>query len=87
MFENYETIEALEKADILITYTCDVTPSLKATEALRDFVTALNAVHSNTVLDTIRREEAGEAFVRLAQRFTRVTEAEADTWFDRWRDF
>lgn len=38
VFENYETIEALENADILITYTCDVTPSLKATEALRDWL-------------------------------------------------
>lgn len=38
VFENYETIEAIEQADILITYTCDVTPSLKAQEALRDWL-------------------------------------------------
>lgn len=40
VFENYETIEALADADILITYTCDVTPSLKAQEALRDWLKA-----------------------------------------------
>ena len=34
VFENYEAIEAIEAADILITYTCDVTPSLPAQEAL-----------------------------------------------------
>ncbi len=35
VFEDYETIAAIEQADILITYTCDVTPSLAAQEALR----------------------------------------------------
>lgn len=40
VFENYETIEALQSADILITYTCDVTPSLAAQEALRDWLAA-----------------------------------------------
>jgi hypothetical protein len=35
VFEDYETIAAIEAADILITYTCDVTPSLKAQEALK----------------------------------------------------
>lgn len=35
VFEDYENIAAIEQADILITYTCDVTPSLKAQEALR----------------------------------------------------
>ena len=38
VFENYETVEAIADADILITYTCDVTPSLKAQEALRDWL-------------------------------------------------
>ncbi|WP_353204721.1 ThuA domain-containing protein [Sphingomonas sp.] len=40
VFENYETIDALSEADILITYTCDVTPSLAAQEALRDWLAA-----------------------------------------------
>ncbi|MCW1382746.1 ThuA domain-containing protein [Novosphingobium sp. KCTC 2891] len=35
VFEDYENVAAIEEADILITYTCDVTPSLKAQEALR----------------------------------------------------
>jgi type 1 glutamine amidotransferase len=35
VFENYDNIEALEGADILVTYTCDVTPSLPAQEALK----------------------------------------------------
>jgi type 1 glutamine amidotransferase len=38
VFEDYETIDALASADILITYTCDVTPSLKAQETLRDWL-------------------------------------------------
>lgn len=38
VFENYETIEAIESADILITYTCDVTPSLQAQEVLRKWL-------------------------------------------------
>lgn len=40
VFEDYENIEAIRAADILITYTCDVTPSLKAQEALRDWLQA-----------------------------------------------
>lgn len=35
VFENYDNIAAIEDADILITYTCDVTPSLPAQEALK----------------------------------------------------
>ena len=35
VFEDYENIAAIEAADMLITYTCDVTPSLAAQEALR----------------------------------------------------
>ena len=38
VFENYENVEAIAAADILVTYTCDVTPSLKAQEALRDWL-------------------------------------------------
>ncbi len=40
VFEDYENIDALRQADILITYTCDVTPSLAAQEVLRDWLTA-----------------------------------------------
>lgn len=38
VFEDYEALEALAQADVLVTYTCDVTPSLAAQEALRAWV-------------------------------------------------
>lgn len=40
VFENYETLDAIRQADIIITYTCDVTPSLAAQEVLRDWLRA-----------------------------------------------
>ncbi|MET0546967.1 MAG: ThuA domain-containing protein, partial [Caulobacterales bacterium] len=40
VFEDYENIPAIEAADVVVTYTCDVTPSLKAQEALRAWVAA-----------------------------------------------
>ena len=38
VFEDYENIPALSEADFLVSYTCDVIPSLEAQEALRAFV-------------------------------------------------
>ena len=38
VFEDFETVEAIAGADFLVSYTCDVTPSLKAQEAIRAFV-------------------------------------------------
>jgi type 1 glutamine amidotransferase len=38
VFEDYKNLEALQAADFLVTYTCDVTPSLLEQEALRAFV-------------------------------------------------
>ncbi len=38
VFEDFENLGALAEADILITYTCDVTPSIRAQEALRDWL-------------------------------------------------
>lgn len=38
VFEDFENLQAIREADILITYTCDVVPSLKAQEALRDWL-------------------------------------------------
>ena len=40
VFENYEAIDAIKSADILITYTCDVIPSLQAQEALQEWLNA-----------------------------------------------
>jgi type 1 glutamine amidotransferase len=38
VFEDYSNLEAIAACDFLITYTCDVTPSLVEQEALRAFV-------------------------------------------------
>lgn len=38
VFEDFENLEALAEADFLITYTCNVVPSLTAQEALREWV-------------------------------------------------
>lgn len=38
VFEDYETIAAIEAADFLVSYTCDVMPSLPAQEAIRAWV-------------------------------------------------
>ena len=38
VFEDYENIAALTAADFIVSYTCDVMPSLPAQEALRDWV-------------------------------------------------
>ncbi len=38
VFEDYENLAAIAAADMIVTYTCDVTPSLKSQEALRDWL-------------------------------------------------
>jgi type 1 glutamine amidotransferase len=38
VFENYSNLDALAKADLLVSYTCDVIPALHEQEALRAFV-------------------------------------------------
>ncbi len=38
VFEDYSNLDALAKADILVSYTCDVVPALHEQEALRAFV-------------------------------------------------
>lgn len=38
VFEDYSNLAAIEAADFLVTYTCDVTPPLVQQEALRRFV-------------------------------------------------
>ncbi|MDR7101884.1 ThuA domain-containing protein [Croceicoccus sp. BE223] len=40
VFEDYENLEAIRGADILISYTCNVVPSHSAQETLRDWVEA-----------------------------------------------
>jgi len=38
VFEDYENLQALAEADFILTYTCDLTPSLAAQETLRAFL-------------------------------------------------
>ena len=38
VFEDYSNLDAIRKASFLVTYTCDVTPSLEQQEALRAWV-------------------------------------------------
>lgn len=40
VFEDYENLDALADADFLISYTCNVVPSMQAQEALRSWVEA-----------------------------------------------
>ena len=40
VFEDYSNIEAISAARLLVTYTCDVVPSVEQQEALRDWVAA-----------------------------------------------
>jgi uncharacterized protein len=40
VFEDYENPEAIREAQIIVSYTCNVVPSLAAQEALRDWVQA-----------------------------------------------
>lgn len=38
VFEDFEAVDAIQGCDLLVSYTCDVTPSMKAQEAIRAFV-------------------------------------------------
>jgi type 1 glutamine amidotransferase len=38
VFENFEAVDAIEHADFLVSYTCDVVPSRAAQDAIRGFV-------------------------------------------------
>lgn len=40
VFEDYENVTAITAADMLVTYTCDVVPSLGAQEAIRGWIEA-----------------------------------------------
>jgi type 1 glutamine amidotransferase len=57
VFEDYENLEALSGADMLVTYTCDVVPSLAAQETLRAWLSGGGrwyALHgTNSVLRTL----------------------------------
>ncbi|MEV1167596.1 hypothetical protein [Nonomuraea sp. NPDC049784] len=58
-----------------------------AREVLREFVETLNALDErHGLIDTLRREEAGDAFMGLAER-AGVPAGEVGSWFDEWRAF
>lgn len=55
--------------------------------ALRKLVEALNRIDEKyEIIDTLRREEAFDAFLELAAR-AELSAQLADQWFDEWRDF
>lgn len=59
----------------------------EAEAALRKLVEALNSIDQKyEIIDTLRREEAFDAFMELAVR-AGVPAHRADQWFDEWRDF
>ncbi|MEU4244065.1 hypothetical protein [Actinoplanes sp. NPDC026619] len=54
---------------------------------LRNFVSQLNRIDQRyELIDTLRREEAGDVFTGLAVRAGVSTDS-ADDWFDEWREF
>ncbi|MFY1688625.1 hypothetical protein [Plantactinospora sp. WMMB782] len=54
---------------------------------LRALVEALNRIEQRyEIIDTVNREQAGDAFLALADR-AGVPARLADDWFDDWRDF
>lgn len=76
---------AVRAIDALPTDPSDRTAS--AEQTLRTFVQQLNRIDQRyDFIDTLRREEAGDAFLDLAARAGVPTDL-ADQWFDHWRDF
>ncbi|MEV0896100.1 hypothetical protein [Actinoplanes sp. NPDC049802] len=65
----------------------DRKPAPAAEPILRELVERLNEIADKWgIVDTLRREEAGDAFIGLATR-AGVHTGTAATWFDAWRDF
>jgi hypothetical protein len=71
----------------LDTLPTDAPDRAAATEPiLHSFVDQLNRIDQRyEIIDTLRREQAGDAFLDLATRAGLPTEV-ADQWFDDWRD-
>ncbi|WP_460341616.1 hypothetical protein [Actinoallomurus acanthiterrae] len=58
-----------------------------AEATLQRLVERLNAIDErHGIIDTLRREQAGDAFMDLAAR-AGIPDARAADWFDDWRDF
>ncbi|MGZ3422622.1 MAG: hypothetical protein ACXVEE_32460 [Polyangiales bacterium] len=58
----------------------------EAQSILRAMIETFNALDEKHDLDTVDREEVGDAFFGLAT-IAGVPAADAEAWFDRWRDF
>ncbi|MEK8107271.1 hypothetical protein NKG94_22750 [Micromonospora sp. M12] len=59
----------------------------EAEAVLQSLVEALNGIEQKyEIIDTLRREEACDAFMELAAR-AEVPSHLADQWLDEWRDF
>jgi hypothetical protein len=58
-----------------------------AKEVLKDLMHTLNKIEAkHGLIDTLRREEAWDAFGQLASR-AGIDEDDASDWFDDWREF
>ncbi len=66
-------------------------PSASASDVrvvMQKFAAAFNRLNADYTLDTIMREEIGDAFSELIRRRPEiVTDQEAADWLDDWRDF
>ncbi|SDM33958.1 hypothetical protein SAMN05421874_15617 [Nonomuraea maritima] len=61
--------------------------AIAAQQILQNLVEKLNTIDERfEIIDTLRREEAADAFFALAQRLG-VADSKAADWFDEWRDF
>lgn len=77
---------AWKKARDAATKLGSSTSQAEAKKVLHGLVAALNRLNRKYDLDTVRREEAGEAFLKLALDLG-IAETQASAWFDDWRDF
>jgi hypothetical protein len=61
-------------------------PVAAAEPVLHAMITQLDDLDDSGFMDTIRREEAGDAFAELAE-MAGVPSDISDAWFDEWREF
>ena len=65
VFEDYDCLEALTSADLLVTYTCDVRPNASQQQALVEFVARGGrwlALHASNSAITSPQENGGRTF-------------------------
>ncbi|MBK8258645.1 MAG: hypothetical protein IPK82_39050 [Polyangiaceae bacterium] len=79
-------INAWKKAKSVVIVKGKDTPLKEAEAALKAMIVELNRLDDKRSIDTIRREEAGDAFMQLAEE-AGVAKETAEKWFDAWREF